>query len=1013
MELNKCMGCMENCESYPCPKCGYDPNKDPRPEYALPPETILAGKFLLGRVLGQDEIGITYIGWDIGLGQKVAIREYFPDLGICTTRELDTGHLVWRSGESAERARGEVRELFLEEAKKTAKADGIPGIARIRGMFRANDTDYIVMDYVEGETLRDRIRKSGPLSWEQAKRVFRPALQTMEAVHKAGLLHRNLNPGNLMLTPDGQVKILGLGLLDYRNINHTFSAPLMYSLGEFGAPERAQNSAGPWTDVYSMAATVYHALTGNIVFLDLDETGYTLLNGSLALPDTLPKSAREALEKALAPAYPSRTQSMEELEKGLFDEAPQSKPEPKPEPKPELKPEPKPEPQPQPKKVSKKIIWAAVAAVAVVLCGVIWVTVVKPTNMNKQGQPPVNAGQFDEATSASETLESYQDTTPNAEEAKLVQQMTPLACGSFHSVGLHSDGTVVAIGWNEDVGQCDVDDWTDIVAVSAGANHTVGLHSDGTVVAVGKNEGSQCDVDGWTDIVAVSAGSDHTVGLRSNGTVVAVGSNAAGQCDVSGWSDIVAVSAGGWHTLGLRSDGTVVVAGSNVFGQCDVSSWQNIVAVCGGGTHTVGLRSDGTVVAVGENDNGQCDVSGWTDIVAVSAGAYHTVGLRSDGTVVAIGWDLGQCDVSDWSNIATVAAGWWHTLGLRSDGTVVTAGINHDDMRYSISKWEDIRMTPVNVNPSGASQDNTQAETAVSSNQAKTVVSDIQQKNSIAAGNTHTVGLHSNGTVVAVGDNEYGQCNIENWADIISLAASDIHTVGLRSNGTVVATGDNGSGQCDVENWKDIVSVAAGNYYLSDRHCGYTLGLQSDGTVVAVGSNDFGQCDVDSWTDIVSVATGDTHAVGLRRDGTVVAAGNNAYGQCDVSGWRNIVAVAAGSSYTVGLRNDGTVVTVGDNSEGQCDVNNWTDITAIAANGQHTIGLHKDGTVVAVGWSYNGQCDVEKWTDIVSIAAGGSHTIGLRSNGTTVGTGYIPAMGEYNPVGGKTDLDTWKDILTP
>ena len=272
MELNKCLGCMEDFQGYPCPKCGFAPEQTQKNTFALPPQTILVGKFLLGRVLGQDEIGITYIGWDIGLGQKVAIREYFPGLGICTMREVDTGHLVWRGGESAERARGEIRELFLEEAKKTAKADGIPGIARIRGMFRANDTDYIVMDYVEGENLRDRIRKSGPLSWEQAKRVFRPALQTMEAVHKAGLLHRNLNPGNLVLTPDGQVKILGLGLLDYRNINHTFSAPLMSSLGEFGAPERAQKSAGPWTDVYSMAATVYYALTGNTICLDLDET---------------------------------------------------------------------------------------------------------------------------------------------------------------------------------------------------------------------------------------------------------------------------------------------------------------------------------------------------------------------------------------------------------------------------------------------------------------------------------------------------------------------------------------------------------------------------------------------------------------------------------------------------------------------------------------------------------------------------------------------------------------------
>ena len=132
---------------------------------------------------------------------------------------------------------------------------------------------------------------------------------------------------------------------------------------------------------------------------------------------------------------------------------------------------------------------------------------------------------------------------------------TTVSAGHLHTVCVRADGTAEAVGWNED-GECDVSDWTDIVAVSAGSAHTVGLKSDGTVVAVGWNKYGQCDVFDWTDILAVSAGGGHTVGLKSDGTVVAVGRNDYGECDVSDWTDILAVSAGDYHTVGLKSDGT-------------------------------------------------------------------------------------------------------------------------------------------------------------------------------------------------------------------------------------------------------------------------------------------------------------------------------------------------------------------------------------------------------------------------------------------------------------------------
>jgi hypothetical protein len=249
----------------------------------------------------------------------------------------------------------------------------------------------------------------------------------------------------------------------------------------------------------------------------------------------------------------------------------------------------------------------------------------------------------------------------------------------------------------------------------------------------------------------------------------------------------------------------------------------------------------------------------------------------------------------------------------------------------------------------------------------------------IAAGGYHTVGLKSDGTVVAVGSNVSGQCDVGEWEGIIQVDAGEDHTVGVKSNGTVLAVGSNASGQCDVGDWADIVQVAAGWYH--------TVGLRADGTVVAVGLSDSGQCDVGSWEDIVQVAAGGYHTVGLRSDGTVVAAGLNTNGQRNVGDWQDIIQVAAGELHTVGVKDDGTVVAVGYNLLGQCNVGGWEDIVQVTAGALHTVGLKNDSSAVAVGLNTYGQCGVGDWADIVQVAAGALHTVGLMSDGSVVAAG--------------------------
>jgi len=750
MELSKCLGCMEDLQGYPCPHCGYDPVKEKRPEYALPPETILAGKYLVGRVLGQGGFGITYIGWDLALERKVAIKEYYPSGQV--SRSPGTRSLTWYTNEPAVQAREDGMKMFLKEARKMVKADSIPGVVRVLDLFQENGTAYIVMDFVSGETLKTRLQKTGPMTWTQAAPIFRPAIRAMEQVHQAGLIHRDLSPDNLMLTPNGDVKVLDLGAAKDLNLNSGASSMQVAKSGFSPFEQYTQRGgSGPWTDVYAMAATLYFTLTGKLPPVATDRVDEDTISWDIPCLDTLPGAALAAMKKAMAVSAKQRTQSMEELEKGLFEAGQQpkvvpkekggQKPKRKPESAPEVKPEAYRQKQSEPetnsqsvtKKNTKKLLVAA-AAVAVVLGGIFW-GIVKPARDYKKAQALMDFGQYKQAQTAFEALGSYQDSAQKAkdaqkqeenqsayqqaqalmdfgqypgaaiafsklgdyqdseervQEAREKQQIATIAAGNWHTVGLRRDGTVVAVGGN-DHGQCDVSGWRDIVAVAAGNSYTVGLRRDGTVVAVGDNYNGQCDVSGWRDIVAVSAGDIHTVGLRRDGTVVAVGYNGYGRCDVSDWRDIVAVSAESAHTVGLRRDGTVVAVGSNLSGRCNVSDWRDIVAVAAGVSHTVGLRRDGTVVAVGNNTLGQCDVSDWRDIVAVAAGGDYTVGLRRDGTVVAVGYNgYGRCDVSDWRDIVAVAAGVDYTVGLRRNGTVVAVG--HNGLgQCDVSDWTDIR----------------------------------------------------------------------------------------------------------------------------------------------------------------------------------------------------------------------------------------------------------------------------------------------------------------------------------
>jgi TPR repeat protein len=292
---------------------------------------------------------------------------------------------------------------------------------------------------------------------------------------------------------------------------------------------------------------------------------------------------------------------------------------------------------------------------------------------------------------------------------------------SGSTVGLKKDGTVVAVGFNIH-GQCNTQDWRDIIAFSVGSCHTVGLKKDGTVVAAGANPCGECDTQSWRDIIAILASENYTVGLKKDGTVVAVGRNDVGQCNTQSWHDIVAFSVSSFHTVGLKKDGTVVAVGRSKDGQCNTQDWRDIIAISAGGQHTVGLKKDGTVVSSGKTPNVNCNTKDWFDIIAVFAKGLHTVGWKKDGTIVS------SINIQGWRDITAVSVYDNHIIGLKKDGTVVATTLYNDYGQCNTQGWRDIV--------------------------------------AVSTGYDYTVGLKKDGTLVAVGRNENGQCNIQGWRDI-------------------------------------------------------------------------------------------------------------------------------------------------------------------------------------------------------------------------------------------------------
>ena len=229
--------------------------------YSLQRNTGLIGRYVIQKVLGQGGFGITYLGIDKLYGNKVAIKEYYPQKIAMRKAQYEDVVTVTSIEEKNNYNKGKKR--FLDEAQVMARFNKNEGIVKILDFFEANNTAYIVMEYLEGITLKQYLGKYGVIQFRNLIEMMLPLREALIEIHSQGLIHRDISPDNIMVQHNGKLKLLDFGAArDYTESGNK-SLTVILKPG-YAPPEQYQTHGvqGPWTDIYALCATIYKCLTG-------------------------------------------------------------------------------------------------------------------------------------------------------------------------------------------------------------------------------------------------------------------------------------------------------------------------------------------------------------------------------------------------------------------------------------------------------------------------------------------------------------------------------------------------------------------------------------------------------------------------------------------------------------------------------------------------------------------------------------------------------------------------------
>lgn len=304
-----CMSCMREIgDENQCPYCGFHADSPQLAPY-LPLRTVVAERYLAGKLLDYNGDGATYMGWDLEMNAPVTIREFLPD-SIAERREDLT--LVPMAG--CEITYRDCYQSFLELWRKLARMRGLSALILVFDIVEDHGTAYAISEYMEGVSLREYLLRSpsGYLSWEQARILFMPVLSTLGTLHSAGIIHLGISPTTLIVGKNGKMRITGFSIWQARTARGDLTAQLFpgyAAIEQYGF----EGQQGPWTDIYAFSAVLYRTLIGSTPL----EATSRVTNDRLMVPgkfaEQLPAYVINALMNGLQILPEDRTRTVDQL----------------------------------------------------------------------------------------------------------------------------------------------------------------------------------------------------------------------------------------------------------------------------------------------------------------------------------------------------------------------------------------------------------------------------------------------------------------------------------------------------------------------------------------------------------------------------------------------------------------------------------------------------------------------------------------------------------------------------
>ena len=308
MKMTLCPYCMKEAAEEICPHCGKPVAYGGEPAH-LQAGFVLNGThpYILGAALGQGGFGITYIALDMVTNQRVAIKEYYPT--YCAVRS-DARTVTFYRGQEEVYNKG--RDRFLDEARVLKSLSDIKSIVNVLDFFEANNTAYLVMEFLEGDSLKSYAMKNGKFPAQAFIKQLRPLMEDIDQMHQRGVVHRDIAPDNIILMPDGQMKLIDFGAA--RSYVGDKSMTVVVKKGFAPIEQYMRHGSTAATDVYALAATIYYCTTGTVP-PDSAERQYEedKLKSPTSLGAELSKEQERAILKALEVQPKKRTQSVAEL----------------------------------------------------------------------------------------------------------------------------------------------------------------------------------------------------------------------------------------------------------------------------------------------------------------------------------------------------------------------------------------------------------------------------------------------------------------------------------------------------------------------------------------------------------------------------------------------------------------------------------------------------------------------------------------------------------------------------